>query len=414
MLLQDELKPLFFFFKTIDDSKGNRRAVPLQGQKIPDETGENYFISTETAFVQCPKPMRSNYPLGTIFGCKEMEQVTSKNGNIYYWAKGKEDSFFPLNSFPALMRESYDNFKSLGVARPNAKAPTPVVKKPKQQTTISDDKFIHQIARDYPFPTIEEDGYYIAPHTWLLMVRNALKGENTLILGPSGSAKTELIELLAKRIGKKSIAVDMSSKQDPIASLVGAHRIKNGASIFDPAPFTNYIQQDCILNLDELNRAPLQANNLLLPLLDRRRELALDVATSEEDRVIKVNKDLVFFATANVGSAYTGVNDLDRAVVDRFRVIRLAYPPIEEEAAILVKRTSCDYNAALVVARIAHDIRKLHDAGELSTGVSVRHTLNAGELLADGYQLIDALEAAFVDYFLVEEKATLLDIFSKY
>ena len=43
---------------------------------------------------------------------------------------------------------------------------------------------------------------------------------------------------------------------------------------------------------------------------------------------------MVFFATANIGQEYTGTRALDRALHDRFCVVKLDYPPMDAEVAL--------------------------------------------------------------------------------
>jgi len=420
MTIDDSKKPFYFFYQTVGslNKEGVPRALPKPGQFIPDERG-NYEIADTTLFVQCPSEMRKELQMGTIFACKTMLEVRrgkAGDGKKYYRVMAK-DGVWPIGknyngvATPKEVTESWDNFRATGIARPY-KVETPL--KPKTPMAVASGTLVQEIMTKYPCPNVEEDGFYVEFSLWMIMVRNALKNENTMLISPSGSGKTELVALLAKRLGKPFRCVDMASKQDPIASLVGTHRLKNGESKFDTASFVDYIQEPCLINLDEINRPPVQANNILLPLLDSRRELSLDIATSEDSRVIKANKEICFFATANDGAEYTGTNPIDRAVRDRFRVIRYGYPPIEIESALVTKRTKCKKKSADIIVKVADTIRKLHKDGELSTSVSVRHTLYAGELVNDGFPVQDALENSFYHDFQENELSILNDIVSKF
>ena len=42
------------------------------------------------------------------------------------------------------------------------------------------------IAASYPVPKVEDIGFHIDPDMWFLLCRNVLRGENTLIIGPTG------------------------------------------------------------------------------------------------------------------------------------------------------------------------------------------------------------------------------------
>lgn len=408
------VKPEYFFFKTIAETndKGIPSAVAVEGQWIPtDASAETFELADETLKVQSPHDARKDNPVGTIFGCGAM--VVSfggkdGKGKKFYRALG---DVYPFGSFPLHMEKAWENLRRTGIARAELPQTTPAPKP--AQAAPSSGTLLHKVMADYPCPTIEDDGFYVDPQNWFLMMRNFLRKENTLLVSPSGSGKTELMELIAKRTGKKFVNVDMGAKQDPIASLVGTHRMRAGQSVFDPAAFVGYIQAGMLINFDEINRAPVHAANILLPLLDGRRELGLDIATSLEARNIKAHEETVFFATANDGAEYIGTNPLDRAIKDRFRMVRFGYPPSEHEIKLLAARTKCKAASARAFVGVANEIRALHESGDLSTSVSVRHTLYAGGLHKDGFSLLDSMEIAFLSNFPPEEAATVKDLITK-
>lgn len=145
--------------------------------------------------------------------------------------------------------------------------------------------------------------------------------------------------------------------------------------------------------------APLAANNILFPCLDKRRYLPVDVASEEAERMIPVNENTVFFATANLGSEYSGTHAIDRALLDRFFPIELSYPLEKDEINVLKLRTGVDQKAAIAIVKVSNEIRKQYKEQELSSAVSVRHTLQAASLVSDGFDIGTALVATIMPLF---------------
>lgn len=257
-----------------------------------------------------------------------------------------------------------------------------------------------QIMRQYPCPTEKEIGFHIEPDTWYLLVRNVLRRESVMIIGPTGSGKTELVKHLATAMSKPLSIQDMGTVQDAQSALLGVHRLnKDGHSEFDYAPFVGHIQKDGIVLLDELNRAPLSASNILFPCLDGRRYLPLDVAGADGLRNVPVHENCVFFATANIGSEYSGTTQIDRALLDRFFPIELSYPSEAAETKILQIRTGVDAKSAKAIVKVSKTIRTEFKNQELSNVVSVRHTLLAASLIKDGFDILGALNAVIMPLF---------------
>src|SRR5574344_914679 len=126
-------------------------------------------------------------------------------------------------------------------------------------------------------PTSSEYGFYINSEKWKLLKRNVANKINTMIIGPTGCGKTSIVKILSEKLNIPMYIIDCGAITDPISSLLGVHRIKDGHSIFDYAKFTQIIQKPCIILLDELSRAGMGSNNILFSCLDDRRELNIEI-----------------------------------------------------------------------------------------------------------------------------------------
>ena len=386
----------FFFFKTVK-IEGRPRLRPLPGQT--DSNGE---AINESLNVQADSIMRGSYPIGTVFGSESLELRTHSSTPFYsagaIYPMGLNLGAYIVGShIPSKeMTEAYNDYRKLDIKQSVESAN--LFTEAGNPTTPG--SLLAQIKADksLAMPTIDADGFYIEQRDWHLLVRNIKSRINTMLVGPSGCGKTELIMLACRKLGIPCKVYDMGAMQDPISGLLGVHRLgKNGESVFDYARFTEDIQQECVIVLDEINRA--RELNLLFPCLDSRRTLPVEIAGGKDVRSIAVNPKCCFFATANVGSEYTGTMSMDRALVGRFFPMELEYMPCTEEAKVLARRCGIGASDAANIVAVAETVRSLYGKQELSCSLSTRETLSAARLVSDGWSALDAMELAFLPLF---------------
>ena len=115
--------------------------------------------------------------------------------------------------------------------------------------------FTENVISTFECPSIEKDGFYVDAFNWKYLTRNIARKKNTLMIGETGTGKTELVMLAAKKMGIECNVYDMGTMQDPLTDLLGSHRLNGGNSEFDYAKFVEYIQKPGIIVLDELSLA---------------------------------------------------------------------------------------------------------------------------------------------------------------
>ena len=237
------------------------------------------------------------------------------------------------------------------------------------------------------------DGFLVEKGIHKILVHNIQHNVNTMLLGPTGVGKTELITEIAKELKKDITIFDMGTMTDPIMSLIGTHAITvedgKSKSEFMKSRFSEVIQKPGIVMLDELNRAGIMSNNLLFPCLDFRRELPMEYSFHDMEP-IKVHPECVFIATANTGSSYTGTHKLDKALEDRFMILELE--SLNEDGCnyVLESIYSLPKDQIKTIVKIFFSINKQHDDFNISFKLSMRHLKTIAKMVVNGFTIYDS------------------------
>jgi nitric oxide reductase NorQ protein len=275
-------------------------------------------------------------------------------------------------------------------------------------------------SRGWRLPPPGEDQFFVPQDVWEQLCYAVHHSENVLLTGPSGCGKSEICYLLACAAGKRVEAFNFGAMTEPRTSLIGnTHLDRRTGTRFAESRFVRAVQDPsaCVL-LDELSRAGRDAFNILLPLLDGQGYLALD--EGEDAAVVRRMPGVIFLATANQGMEYTGTEQLDLALKDRFQVnISIEFPPPERELAILRKRCAgLAEQPARRLLKIAQRQRELARDGDFVGMVSTRALLAAGRQVAAGVPVENAFRFCILNHFSndgadTSERARLLQIFQK-
>ncbi len=245
-------------------------------------------------------------------------------------------------------------------------------------------------------------------NTFYTMLRNIYRKEWILTTGPSGCGKSSLGRILADITGKPFYAFNMGDTMNPSAKLLGDTKYEaSTGTFFKPSRFVKALQdkRGAFIMLDEITRDRTgDLANILMPLLDGQRYLALD--ESDEADYVELNPECFFFATANVGREYLGAShDIDRAYKDRFTggMYELDYLPKSKEHQLLMSRVAdLEERDATIICDFAERIRGLYKAEELSSAVSTRMTIATAKLVADGHPMADALLQVSLPFYPVQ------------
>jgi len=264
------------------------------------------------------------------------------------------------------------------------------------------------------------EGFYVEKAIWEAILSAALRGTHVLLLGPTGCGKSEIVYHVAEALKLDIECINFGAMSEARTSLIGAtHLDKDTGTYFNKSRFVQAVEKESGIILgDEVTRAPQDAFNLILPLLDRQGYLSLD--ESEDAAVIYKGKSVAFFATANVGIEYTGTMAMDRAFKDRFKLkVELDYPPESREVEVLKFR--CPKLGDDVIRKlvsVAHAQRGLAREGEFMTQISTRMLIDCGEEIEEGHPVKDAIRFTILGCFDSEgdeesERAKCATVFQK-
>lgn len=387
-------KTIPIFMEVVDD-KGGIGVFPIKGQYIFDKDGKKQAVD---AMIEITLRTNPELEVGAIY-C--LVDGITQNPNGWYSANSlkmyqiTDDMNLMLTDFDndehsqmvSIYRDYLNNGKKMGDSG-SEEVEKKVPEKPTLLSMLKSDKKLS-------CPTIEDDGWYVDNEIWYFLLRQYKRRKKVLMVGNSGTGKTELVLFLANRLGKTCNTFDMAVS-NPNKTFCGNLRADNGSTYFQLARFAQEIQKDGLILMDELSRAAPTANNILLPLLDSRRTLYIEEAIDPKDAQVKAHEDAVFWSTANIGFEFIGTSMLDHALLNRFQQVGLNYPPQDKESLLLQKRTGISKKDADAVVSVAQTIRS---SDKLSKDVSTRQLLEVGYMIIDGYRIAPAFEFTILQQF---------------
>ena len=277
------------------------------------------------------------------------------------------------------------------------------VEEPEEEPeVVIDDSVLGKLKASVAIP---EEFKFADNMTFYTMLRNIFRNKYILVTGPSGCGKSSLGKILAEISNKPFHQFNFGDTMNPAAKLLGDTKYnQEDGTWFKPSRFVSALQDNSgsFIMLDEVTRDRTgDLGNILMPVLDGQRYLALD--ESDDADIVKLDRNVFFFATANIGREYLGAaTDLDRAWKDRFTggIYELDYLPQKKEQELLMVRVpSIDENDARRITEFAKKIRDLYKAEELNVAVSTRMCLAVAELVVDGMTLLEALKHTVLPFY---------------
>ena len=264
---------------------------------------------------------------------------------------------------------------------------------------------------------------YCQDLTWKFICRAVLRGKNILLTGPTGCGKSQTAIAAAKTLDREIFYVNLGATQDPRGTLIGnTHFSKEAGTYFNESAFVKAISTpNTVVLLDEVSRAHPEAWNILMTVLDPgQRYLRLDEAVGTP--TVKVADGVSFIGTANIGSEYTAVRVMDRALLDRFVIAEIPFLMPQEEASLIQQLfPSIEPKIARDLADIASQTRieVESETARIQTPISTRSVLEMAGLIVDGFSLPDCAEVGIYPLYsrdggLMSERTYVRQLVQKY
>ncbi len=193
-----------------------------------------------------------------------------------------------------------------------------------------------------------------------------------LLIGETGTGKTSLVRHLAFNTDNGFVRVNHNGGTS-VEDIVGRWIINGkGQTEWVDGLLIMAMKKGYWFLADEINAAGAEINFLYHSLLDDDGRVIL---AEKGDEVVIPHPNFRFFGAMNPPTEYAGTKELNKALMSRFMVCRVDFPPPKVEQKILTSRAGIDNAVSERMVRFAGEVRTMHGKEEVHFVLSTRDLL---------------------------------------
>lgn len=259
------------------------------------------------------------------------------------------------------------------------------------------------VGDDHSYPLLPKviEGFYMPDFTDSLVARVRYK-RNVLVVGPTGSGKSDMIEKMAKAYEIPCVRINFSSGTSE-GDLLGKFVIKNGETVFADGYIPLAMKNGWWVILDEVDYAQPEHISCLQAVLEGK---AL-VNIKNEGEIVDPHARFRVFATANtkgrgdMTDSYNGTNFLNIAFLDRWTIFEMNYTKKEKDIAKAIIGDDIMAGKLIDLFNLLRQSVKNNDLNNAS--FSTRRLIQTCEALKMGDSLNDSIQYEILNRYHEEE-----------
>ena len=261
-----------------------------------------------------------------------------------------------------------------------------------------------------------DTSYKFPPETELL-INGIRHGDKSLLVGPTGCGKSQLIIQLAAQTNTPLIRFNLHGETS-VSNFVGHWVVQGKEMIFVEGVLPRAMKNGYWLLMDELDACTPQVSFLLHSVLEEKGSL---VMADKDGEVVEPHPDFRIIATANTigkgedSGLYSGTQILNEAFLDRFAtIISLSYLPFDSEVSVILEKVSIEPVIAAGMTQVASEIRRAFDEETVYSTFSTRRLVNWARKFSTLGDIKKASEIAILNRLSTDDRKVVEEVIQRY